>query len=183
MATWIRIDYSGAIQEVIDYDPNGVINEGFLNLFKGPFGDDVKLGYEYDASNNTCTKPTGYALNPQQDRYVEVPEGATVNSDGVIVMPPPSDPPEPEEEPTPEPEPTYINEAQFRDQLTLAEKLVWDNPSEGTSAQRSAINTVLRDFPHLVDGTEFQEELDLLESTEVIGTGRAATLLTYFSSL
>ena len=181
MATWIRIDSSNIIQEVIDYDPNGVINEGFLHLFKGPFGDDVKLGYEYDAGKGTCTKPTGYALNPQQDRYVEVPEGATVNSDGVIVMPilPPSEP----EEVTPPEEPTYINEGQFRDQLTLAEKLIWDNPSEGTSAQKTAITTVAKDFPHLVDGTAFKEELDLLESTEVIGTGRAATLLTYFSSL
>ena len=182
MATWIRIDSSNNIQEVINYDPNGVINEKFLPLFKGPFGDDVKLGYEYDPSKGTCTKPLGYALNPQQDRYVEVPEGATVNSEGVIVIPPSSPPPEPEEVTPPE-EPTYIDEGQFRGQLTLTEKLIWDNPSEGTSAQKSAITTVAKDFPHLVDGTAFKEELDLLESTEVIGTGRADTLLTYFSSL
>ncbi len=153
MSKWIRVE-DNAAQEIITYDPNGVINESFLPLFKGPFADDlgVEIGYVYDSGSNTFSEPT-------------IPEPG----------------PEPEEESTPEP--TYINEGQFRDQLTLAEKLVWDNPSEGTSAQKSAINTVSRDFPHLVDGTEFQEELDLLESTEVIGTGRAATLLTYFSSL
>ena len=157
MSKWIRVQNDRA-QEIITYDPNGVINEAFLSSFKGPFVDDlgVEIGYVYDSGSNTFSEPP---------------------------IPEPVPGPEPEEEPTPEPEPTYINEGQFRDQLTLAEKLVWDNPSEGTSAQKSAINTVSRDFPHLVDGTEFQEELDLLESTEVIGTGRAATLLTYFSSL
>jgi hypothetical protein len=154
MSKWIRVENSTA-QEIITYDPNGVINEAFLSRFKGPFSDDlgVEIGYVYDSGSNTFSKPP-------------VPE--------------PSPAPEKEE---PEAEPTYINEAQFRGQLTLSEKLIWDNPNEGTSAQKSAINTTARDFPHLVDETEFKEELDLLESTEVIGTGRAATLLTYFSSL
>jgi hypothetical protein len=159
MSKWIRVE-DNAAQEIITYDPNGVINETFLPLFKGPFADDlgVEIGYVYNSSSNAFSEPP-------------IPEP--------VVAPEVEE--EEEEEATPEP--TYINEAQFRGQLTLSEKLVWDNPSEGTSVQKSAINTVLRDFPHLVDGTEFKEELDLLESTEVIGTGRAATLLTYFSSL
>lgn len=177
MSKWIRIDQENVIQEVISYDPNGVVNETFLPLFKGPFGDEVELGYEYNPDTNTCTLPNGYALNPQGDRYVPVPEGATVGEDGRIIMPLP----EPASEPVPEPTPKFISASEFRTQLTLQEKLIWDNPGNATPEQSSAINTVSADFPQRVDGAEFQEELDLLESAGVIGTGRASELLTYFS--
>ena len=153
MSKWIRVE-SNKAQEIITYDPNGVINESFLPLFKGPFTDDysVEVGYDYDAGSNSFSEPTPEEVDP-----TPVPPG-------------------------PEPE-VYVSVEEFRGQLTLSEKLIWDNPSGATTAQSNAINTVRQDFPHRVDSDEFLEELNLLETTEVIGTGRAATLNTYFSSL
>jgi hypothetical protein len=180
MSKWIRIDNQNTIQEVIDYDPNGVVNETFLPLFKGPFSDDVMLGYVYDPDTDTCTLPDNHGLNPEGDRYVPIPEGCSVDENGYIVYPEPDPstlPPASE----PEPQPKYITVSQFRAQLTLQEKLIWDNPQNATPEQSSSINTVSADFPQRVDGTEFLEELDLLESVGVIGTGRAQELLTYFS--
>ena len=156
MSKWIRVE-SDQAQEIIQYDPNGIINESFLPLFKGPFSDDypVEVGYVYHIV------------------------------DGSFSEPPTPTPPPPESEPSvsPEPEPYYINQDQFRSQLTLAEKLIWDSPDTATTPQRQAIVTVKSDFPQRVDGDQFREEVDLLEATEVIGSGRSATLLTYFSSL
>ena len=153
MSKWIRVENSKA-QEIITYDPNGVINESFLPLFKGPFTDDysVEVGYDYDAGSNSFSEPTPEEVDP-----TPVPPG-------------------------PEPE-VYVSAEEFRGQLTLAEKLIWDNPGNATTAQSNAITTVSQDFPHRVDSDEFLEELNLLETTEVIGAGRAATLNTYFSSL
>lgn len=181
MSKWIRINQNNTtfIEEVISYDPNGVINETFLPLFKGPFSDDVELGYVYDPDTNTCNLPDGYALNPLGDRYVSIPEGWSVGEDGRIIPPDPGSDPAPEPEPLPNPK--FISEQEFRSQLTLQEKLIWDNPGNATSEQSSAINTVRADFPQRVDGTEFQEELDLLETVGVIANGRASELLTYFS--
>ena len=154
MTKWVRVQNDRA-EEIITYDPNGVINEAFLPLFKGPFEDsvDVEIGDVFDSSNNTFSEP------------------------------PPAPEPTPTPTPEPDPEPTYVTVGEFRGQLTLSEKLIWDNPSGATTAQSNAINTVSQDFPHRVDSDEFLEELNLLETTEVIGTGRAATLNTYFSSL
>ena len=154
MSKWIRVE-SNKAQEIITYDPNGVINETFLPLFKGPFADDysVEIGYDYEESSNSFSEP------------------------------PPAPEPTPTPTPEPDPEPVYVSVSEFRGQLTLAEKLIWDNPGNATTAQSNAITTVIQDFPHRVDSDEFLEELNLLETTEVIGTGRAATLNTYFSSL
>ena len=154
MTKWVRVQNDRA-EEIITYDPNGVINETFLPLFKGPFEDsvDVEIGDVFDSSNNTFSEP------------------------------PPAPEPTPTPTPEPDPEPVYVSVGEFRGQLTLAEKLIWDNPGNATTAQSNAITTVSQDFPHRVDSDEFLEELNLLETTEVIGTGRAATLNTYFSSL
>jgi hypothetical protein len=177
MSKWIRIDEQNTIQEIITYDPNGIINEAFLPLFKGPFGDEVIRGYSYDPNKNTCFIPEGFALSPDGSQYMAVPKNATVGNDGRIII----QEPEPETEPEPQPEPKYISVGEFRTQLTLSEKLIWDNPQNATPEQSSAINTVSADFPQRVDGTEFQEELDLLESVGVIGTGRAQELVEYFN--
>ena len=154
MSKWIRVENNFA-QEIITYDPNGVINEAFLPLFKGPFKDNlsVSIGQVYDSGSNTFSDPP-------------------------IVLAP-----EPEPTPEPEPEPIYVSLVDFRAQLTLSEKLIWDNPETATTVQRQAINTVRGDFPQRVDGNQFREELDLLESVEVLGSGRSAVLLSYFSSL
>jgi hypothetical protein len=153
MSKWIRVENNRA-QEIITYDPNGVINESFLPFFKGPFTDDfsVSIGQVYDSGSSTFSDP---------------PE--VVSSS----------------EPTPEPdaEPVYVSLVDFRTQLTLSEKLIWDNPGSATTVQGNAINTVREDFPQRVDGDQFREELDLLESVEVLGSGRSGVLLSYFSSL
>ena len=152
MTKWVRVQNDRA-EEIITYDPNGVINETFLPLFKGPFEDSVsvKIGNVYDSSNNTFSEP---------------PEAPA---------------PEAQPEPEPDPEPIYVTVGEFRVQLTLAEKLIWDNPSSATTEQSNAIITVTQDFPHRADGDEFLEELNLLETTGVIGTGRAAALKAHFA--
>jgi hypothetical protein len=154
MSKWIRLENNVA-QEIITYDPNGVINETFLPKFKGPFEDNfsVSIGQVYNSGSNTFSDPP---IVP-----VSVPEPT----------------------PDPEPEPIYISLVDFRAQLTLSEKLTWDNPGSATTVQGNAINTVRSDFPQRVDGNEFREELDLLESVEVLGSGRSGVLLSYFSSL
>jgi hypothetical protein len=154
MSKWIRVENSVA-QEIITYDPSGVINEAFLSRFKGPFADDlgVEIGQVYDSGSNTFSDPPVSEPGP-------VPEV---------------------EEATPEP--IYISLVDFRAQLTLSEKLIWDNPGSATTVQGNAINTIRADFPQRVDGNEFREELDLLESVEVLGSGRSGVLLSYFSSL
>jgi|ETNmetMinimDraft_21_1059911.scaffolds.fasta_scaffold07159_5 hypothetical protein len=153
MSKWIRVENNVA-QEIITYDPNGVINEAFLPRFKGPFADNFKvnLGDLYTQDSNSFVP------------FPAVPEGP---------------PPVKEEESAP----IYITQEDFRSQLTLSEKLIWDNPSNATTAQSNAITTISSDFPQRVDGDQFREELDLLESVEVIGNGRSTTLLKYFSSM
>jgi len=152
MSKWIRVEDNVA-QEIITYDPNGVINEAFLPRFKGPFADDFKvnLGDLY-----------------QQD------------SNSFLPFPTVSEGPPPEEEESPA---IFVTQEDFRSQLTLSEKLIWDNPSNATTTQSNAITTISSDFPQRVDGDQFREELDLLESVEVIGSGRSTTLLKYFSSM
>lgn len=153
MSKWIRVQNNRA-QEIITYDPNGVINESFLPFFKGPFTDDfsVSIGQVYDSGSSTFSDPPEVVSTP---------------------------------EPTPEPdaEPVYVSLTDFRTQLTLSEKLIWDNPGSATTVQGNTINTVREDFPQRVDGDQFREELDLLESVEVLGSGRSGVLLSYFSSL
>ena len=155
MSKWIRVEDNVA-QEIITYDPNGVINEAFLPRFKGPFADDFKvdIGYIYQQDSNS---------------FIEYPK----------VEAPASPPPE-------EPPAIFVTEEDFRSQLTLSEKLIWDNPSSATTAQSNAIITVKNDFPvalHPQGSDQLREEFDLLEAVEVIGNGRSGVLLQYFSSL
>ena len=157
MSKWIRVEDNMA-QEIITYDPNGVINEAFLPRFKGPFTDDLKvnIGDLYQQDSNS---------------FVEFPKVEE------------STPPPPPEE---EPFAIIVTQEDFRSQLTLSEKLIWDNPSTATTAQSNAIITVKTDFPvalHPQGSDQLREEFDLLEATEVIGNGRSAVLLKYFSSL
>lgn len=156
MSKWIRVEDNMA-QEIITYDPNGVINEAFLPRFKGPFADDYKvdIGYIYQQDSNS---------------FIEFPK----------VEAPASPPPEEESSAI------FVTEEDFRSQLTLSEKLIWDNPSTATTAQSNAIITVKTDFPvalHPQGSNQLREEFDLLEAVEVIGNGRSGVLLQYFSSL
>jgi len=73
-------------------------------------------------------------------------------------------------------EPVEITENTFRNELTLTEKVLWDNPSTGTSAQAAVINTMKADFPFI--GDAIQEYLNALETNEVIGVGRADAIYT-----
>lgn len=73
-------------------------------------------------------------------------------------------------------EPVEIDESAFRSELTLTEKVLWDNPTTGTSAQQAIINTMKADFPFI--GSAIQEYLNSLETNEVIGTGRADAIYT-----
>jgi hypothetical protein len=73
-------------------------------------------------------------------------------------------------------EPVEIDESAFRSELTLTEKVLWDNPTTGTSAQQAIINTMKTDFPFI--GSAIQEYLNSLETNEVIGTGRADAIYT-----
>lgn len=68
--------------------------------------------------------------------------------------------------------PVSISEQDFRNQLKIAEKILWDNPETGTLQQKAVINTMKLDFPFTGIET-IRDELDLLESLEVIGVGRA----------
>ena len=157
MSKWIRVEDNMA-QEIITYDPNGVINEAFLPRFKGPFADDFKVNI-------------GDLYNQDSNSFIEFPK--------VEESAPPE--PEPEEPPT-----IFVTEEDFRSQLTLSEKLIWDNPSSATTAQSNAIITVKNDFPvalHPQGSDQLREEFDLLEAVEVIGNGRSGVLLQYFSSL
>lgn len=68
--------------------------------------------------------------------------------------------------------PKLIYEQDFRGQLKVTEKILWDNPEIGNAQQKALINTMKLDFPF--SGIEsIRDELDLLETTEVIGVGRA----------
>ena len=73
-------------------------------------------------------------------------------------------------------EPVEIDESAFRGELTLTEKVLWDNPATGTSAQQAIINTMKVDFPFI--GSAIQEYLNSLETNEVIGTERADAIYT-----
>ena len=152
MSKWVRVQNSRA-EEIITYNPVGVINEAFAPLFMGPFADDldVAIGDIFDGKTLTFSEP------------------------------PPAPEPTPTPTPEPTPEPIYVSVGEFRGQLTLSEKLTWDNPDTATTAQKKAITTVSQDFPHRADGNEFLEELNLLESTEVIGPGRAAVIRAHFA--
>lgn len=73
------------------------------------------------------------------------------------------------------PEPKEITQDEFRNLLKLTEKILWDNPETGTEQQKAVINTMKLDFP-FSSVEDMQDELDLLESLKVIGTGRAAEI-------
>lgn len=63
--------------------------------------------------------------------------------------------------------PKEITSNSFRSQLTLTEKLLWDNPETGTITQKAAITTFQTELP-LTEGTEeLNELLDLLVSAVV----------------
>jgi len=52
MSKWCRISSFNTVDEVIDYNPEGVINENLLHLFS-PCPDNVKVGYKFSRENNS----------------------------------------------------------------------------------------------------------------------------------
>lgn len=55
----------------------------------------------------------------------------------------------------------------FRSQLTVSEKILFDTPSTGTSAQEATLNTFKFELPLTITDIETPELLDLLVSSEV----------------
>lgn len=65
----------------------------------------------------------------------------------------------------------------FRDKLTLTEKLLWDTPLSGTIDQTAIINTFKKGFPLLIDDEETSQMVDILVSTLVYTRERINELL------
>lgn len=160
MSKWARVNLNEESQvlEVITYDPVNIINEAFLLEFK-ECPDEVYLGYHYNPQTNEFFLPENYAKHPNFEifGYVEIPEGSSVDENGFIVFPLP---------------PKEITNELFRSNLKIQEKILWDNPETGTPQQSAAINTMKLDFPFIGIET-IRDELDLLESLDIIGVGRA----------
>ena len=104
--------------------------------------------------------------------YEAVSDDVEVNwvlVDGVWSAPPPPVPTKP------------VTADQFRVKLLFLEKVKWDNPDDQGAAQKTTIKTVKNDFA--VTGTldfllqSTVEEIDALEVVGVLGTGRAAEII------
>ena len=174
MSKWARVnlEQKSPILEVINYDPQGVINEQFLDEFL-PCPDEVNRGYEYNPETGEFTLPEGYAKHPHFEAMGYVFQGdCELDENGFIILPPP--PPAP-------PEPKYISLDEFRSQLTLTEKILWDNPESGTVVQGATIKTIKQEFPLLVEAESTVEILDLLEEKSIIGEGRASEIYNHFN--
>ena len=160
MSKWARVDLEkeSPVLEVITYDPNGVVNEAFLPYFK-PCSDEVERGYVYNPQTDTFYLPEGYAKHPNFETFGYVPKGdLEVDENGFIVLPP---------------EPKQIAVDDVRSNLTLTEKVLWDNPETGTASQTAVINTVKLELPVLSNNPTLLDLLKLLETNTVIGKGRA----------
>jgi hypothetical protein len=166
MSRWARLDSTEnntVVGEIIDYDPQTIINEQLWDRFV-PCGDEVTVGFYYNSETQEFYVPEGYGKHTLSDStFSQVPLGYIVGNDYVFV-----------------PDPNYvlpknIVESDFRSKLTLTEKLLWDNPETGTAQQKAAINTMKLDFSFF-SVEDMQDELDLLESLEIVGVGRAAEI-------
>lgn len=166
MSKWARLDSSEnntIVGEIIDYDPQTIINEQLWDRFV-PCSDDVTLGFYYNQETQEFYVPEGYGKRSLDDAtFSPTPFGFIVGENYLFI-------PDPNYVP-----PKNITESDFRSKLTLTEKLLWDNPETGTTQQKAAINTIKLDFP-FSSVADMQDELDLLESLEVIGVGRATQI-------
>jgi hypothetical protein len=163
MSKWARIDTQGnskIVGEIIDYDPKTIINEQLHHRFI-PCDENITLGYYYNEETNSFYVPDGYGkIEANSPIFSIIPEGFIVDENYVFIPDPDYNPPK------------VINEFDFRNKLILTEKILWDNPETGTLQQKALINTMKLDFPFTGIET-IRDELDLLESLEVIGVGRA----------
>lgn len=166
MSRWARLDSTEnntIVGEIINYDPQTIINEQLWDRFV-PCGDEVTLGFYYNHDTQQFYVPSGFGKSSiDAETLSSIPIGFIVDENYVII---------------PDPDyvaPKNITEYDFRSKLTLTEKLLWDNPETGTAQQKAAINTIKLDFP-FSSVEDMQDELDLLESLEVIGVGRAAEI-------
>lgn len=166
MSRWARLDSTEnntIVGEIINYDPQTIINEQLWDRFV-PCGNEVSLGFYYNHDTQQFYVPEGYGKKSLDDAtFSLVPVGYIVGENYLFA---------------PDPDyvvPKNITEIEFRSKLTLTEKLLWDNPETGTAQQKAAISTIKLDFP-FSSVEDMQDELDLLESLEVIGVGRAAEI-------
>jgi hypothetical protein len=167
MSKWARLDSiednNLIVGEIITYDPKTIINEGLWDRFV-PCGDEVELGFYYNKDTNEFYVPENYGRYSVNDsRFSLVIDGYLIGENYLFV-------PDPNYE-----KPREITETDFRSTLNLVEKILWDNPENGTDQQKSLINTIKIDFPFL-SVSDMQEELNLLESLQVIGEGRASEI-------
>lgn len=170
MAKWARVNRfeTQPVLEVIDYNPVGVINEQFLPEFVS-CSDEVWKGYYYNHQTKEFFLPEGHAKHPNFDIFGYVDSGENeVDENGFIVYPTPPEPPR------------SVTEEEFKTQLKLQEKILWNTPEFGTTQQAATINTVKQEFPLLAESAEFLEILELLESLEIIGVDRAQEILDFF---
>jgi hypothetical protein len=56
MSKWVRIDSNNIIQEVISYNPFGIVNEAFHSFFYEVSGD-VTYGWTYNPEAETFSAP------------------------------------------------------------------------------------------------------------------------------
>lgn len=169
MSKWARVnlEQESQILEIITYNPEGVINEAFLPLFK-PCPEEVEKGYWYNPQTNTFYLPEGYAKHPDFETFGYVPKGdLEVDENGFIIFPPP---------------PKYVSLEDFRNQLSLTEKILWDNPETGTQIQSAVINTAKQEFPLLLSGKKTLEVLNLFEQNSILSEGRAQEIYDHLNA-
>jgi hypothetical protein len=73
--------------------------------------------------------------------------------------------------------PRQISIDEFRGNLTLTEKLLWDTPESGTIQQTASINTFKSEFPITIGSEETSQLVDLLVSSGVFTRERINELL------
>lgn len=169
MTRWARLDPvedKTIVGEIITYDPQTIIHEDLLDRFI-PCDESVMLGYYYNKETQEFYIPEGYGKKFLDEvTFSPVPPGFIVGENYLFTPDPNIVDPVPSK---------FITEYDFRSKLILSEKLIWDSPETGTLQQKAAITTIKTDFPFL-SVEDMQEELDLLESLQVIGVGRASQI-------
>lgn len=169
MNRWARLDSvedKKIVGEIITYDPQSIIHEDLLDRFV-PCDESVTLGYYYDKETQEFYVPESYGKKFLSEvTFSPVPSGFIVGENYLFI----SDPNIVDIVP-----PKFITEYDFRSKLILSEKLIWDSPETGTPQQKAAITTMKNDFPFL-SVEDMQDELNLLESLQVIGVGRASEI-------
>lgn len=170
MSKWARVNLEQESQvfEIITYNPEGVINEAFLPLFK-PCPEEVEKGYWYNPRTNTFYLPEGYAKHPNFEIFGYVPKGdLEVDENGFIIFPPPPPPPK------------SVSLDDFVSQLSNEEKTLWDNPE--TDEQKQIINDAKIHFSTILLDPRFLMFLKSLEQNSILSEGRAQEIYDHLNA-